>query len=540
MATVTLDHFKRAATDIAESGDNDTLPFDIDTRFIAENKNELARIAFDTFQALETKGGKNAVQFIDSLQIFSERLLVPAGPAGFRITTKIHPFWNLYFNALGVAIAEKHEPQRNDRAHSYRFATTGTSIFSRDATWRAYLQATRNDERLEGRDAIVVKTDIGSFYEHIYHHPLENCIDDLIPKKSSTVSDQVDRLLNHFSSQRSFGLPVGGQCSRVLAELFLSSIDQRLSDTDIAWHRYVDDITMIVNNHGDAYRALSALSNALADYGLSLNRTKTTIMTAKHYCDYVQLQLGTSDDEAGRLKEIDLHFDPYSDTALSDFEELKETVENIDIQNLLKLELEKTQPDTFLVSQIGRTLKLHEPGVSLQLCATLLEPKNLHAFRGSWATIMRGVAALRSDEGKKEIYENLDLFIDGVLEHSTHLLVPDTNCLHFLKVIRSNKTDKRARYVSSIYGTTRSKTIRRACIDCWTQWKDRANFKRAWNEWTTLSPEEQRMLWLAAASFGEEGEHFRKKAKKSVLECWKLGIERGGSSSFASTYMAWA
>lgn len=33
MSAVTRDHFKRAASDIANHGDNDTLPFDIDTRF---------------------------------------------------------------------------------------------------------------------------------------------------------------------------------------------------------------------------------------------------------------------------------------------------------------------------------------------------------------------------------------------------------------------------------------------------------------------------------------------------------------------------
>jgi len=38
------------------------------------------------------------------------------GPAGFRITTKIHPFWNLYFNGLRIAIAETFEPKRSARS----------------------------------------------------------------------------------------------------------------------------------------------------------------------------------------------------------------------------------------------------------------------------------------------------------------------------------------------------------------------------------------------------------------------------------------
>ena len=47
------------------------------------------------------------------------------------------------------------------------------------------------------------------------------------------------------------------------------------------WHRYVDDFTMITESQENAYRALAVLSHALADYGLSLNKTKPTIPTNK-------------------------------------------------------------------------------------------------------------------------------------------------------------------------------------------------------------------------------------------------------------------
>ena len=92
MPDVTLDHFKRAAVDIGAHGDNDTLPFDIDNRFIKENPDALADIAYEYFCELDNKPHKDAVRAINALQIFSERLLVPTGPAGFRITTKLHPF----------------------------------------------------------------------------------------------------------------------------------------------------------------------------------------------------------------------------------------------------------------------------------------------------------------------------------------------------------------------------------------------------------------------------------------------------------------
>jgi hypothetical protein len=114
---VTLEHFRRAISDISENGDNDTLPFDVDNRFITENQDELAKIAFKFNEGLEKGSKKAARNLIDELPIFSERLLVPTGTVGFRITTKIHPFWNLYFNGLGVSIAEALEPNGGDASH---------------------------------------------------------------------------------------------------------------------------------------------------------------------------------------------------------------------------------------------------------------------------------------------------------------------------------------------------------------------------------------------------------------------------------------
>jgi hypothetical protein len=538
MPNVTLDHFERAVADISAHGDNDTLPFDIDNRFISENQNELAKLAFRFCHELEKGSRKSARNAIEGLTVYSERLLVPAGTAGFRISTKIHPFWNLYFNGLGVAVAEALEPTRSERAHSYRFVPGGDALFDRNASWRKFREASIHDCQAQP-DAIIVQTDISSFYEHISHHRIENLIDDLFGT-TSTISTQVDRFLSKFASGRSFGLPVGGQCSRILAELLLSSIDRRLDEAKVKWRRYVDDFALIMPNQEDAYRALGILSNALADYGLTLNRTKTILLTSKHYVDYVQTQLRGADSEANKLLEIDLHFDPYSDTADSDYEELKEIVESLDVHALLNSELRKSQPDNFLVTQIGRTLRLHDPEAALQLCTTLLSPKNLHAFRGSWSTIMRGVSAVCADNRFASIFDGLDRLLDSVPIHSVHLLSAEASCLHYLRTIRFRRTQARSAFVFDIYLKTASQTVRRACIDCWRLWRDRPSFIRERNRWESLKPEEQRMLWSAAAEFGDEGQKFKSQVRQSLTNAWRLGIERNNTSSFTSLYSNWS
>lgn len=524
--TVTFDHFARAAADIAAHGDNDTLPFDIDTRFVNDKQRELAQVCERFSAELQRDSPHNNGAKISQLNVFSERLLTPAGPSGFRIATKIHPFWNLYFNGLGVAIAEARESRRDPRAKSYRFKLDGgADLFERESSWRRFREDSATEAASIGPDAIVVQTDISSFYEHVSHHYVENCVADTFDDENR-VAKQINALLLKFSGGRSFGLPIGSQCSRILAELFLDNVDQRMTSERIRWSRYVDDYVLIAGSHSEAYRSLSFLSHTLADYGLTLSKTKTVFLTAGHYSEYVAGQLGADDDDGAALREIDLYFDPYSDEPIEAYDSLREIVESLPIQRLLNREIEKALPDTFIVNQVGRSLALHKPEAALQLASTLLSPANLHAFRASWSTLMRGLARLRSNEDFSRIHAALDSLLDQIPDHSNHLIQAEASLLHYLRTIRFTSTERRKRFLQDAYTKANSETVRRACIDCWRQWRDRAAFTHVRNRWSQLNPECQRMVWLASSSFGDEGDGFRRQIAASLEHSWRLGIER--------------
>ena len=538
MLTVEEDHFRRAAMEIGQSGENDTLPYDVDASFIRDKADCLAHICFHLFESIDEKSPKEARKLVNELTIGSERLLVPAGSHGFRITTKISPFWNLYLNGLGFAIAEANEGNRSDRVHSYRMNNDGEALFDKSRSWRTYKESTLKEPALEKEGSIVVQTDISGFYEHIYHHRLENVVNDLAPE-NSTVPVQIDRILNKLASGRSFGLPVGGQCARVLAEVLMTPIDASLSDAGIVWHRFVDDFALVCSSQQDAYAALSKLSNSLADYGLSLNRTKTTSLSAKHYKEYIAVQLGHGDETTVALRELDLHFDPYSDAARAQYEQLKKSFDTIDIQFLLDLEKDKSQPDAFVMAQIGRALKFQEPQVAAQLCATLLDPGNLDSFRASWSKILRGVYAVRANQEFEAVFEKIDELLDRIPGATPHLLMPEANTLHFLRAIRFQRTDARGKFVRQAYDRSLSSSVRRACIDCWRHWHDRASFTRLRNQWQNLGPDEQRMLWLSAGDFGDEGTHARNQLEATLEGSWRLGFETYNVDTFARCYQSW-
>ena len=238
--------------------------------------------------------------------------------------------------------------------------------------------------------------------------------------------------------------------------------------------------------------------------------------------------------------EIDLHFDPYSDMPEETYEELKDTVRQIDIARIIDEEKQKAQADPFVVSQASRSLMLMNADQALDLCRTFLAERNLHTFRASWATIMRGIGVIRAEESNTRIVRRLDGLLDAVIGHSPHLLSIDTNALHFLRTIRFARTPIRSRFVLALYESTDAITVRRACMDCWRNWKDRERFLELRSRWHSLHPEQQRMLWLSAQEFGDDGKNFQRQVKQSLRGLWALGIENRGAVSFSSIYSNWA
>ena len=190
MSFVQTEHCKRAIKDISDYGDNDILPFDIDNRFFRDKIEDLQNLLIAFASGMENKQPKDAAEELKKFTIFSERLLAPAGYSGFRITTKIHPFWNAYLNSVAIALAAVHEPNRSSRTYSYRYKSEGDTLFDRTSSWRAFREATIVAADSPSTKSVIVQTDISSFYEHVYHHRLENFVSDLLPTNSN-ISKQI-------------------------------------------------------------------------------------------------------------------------------------------------------------------------------------------------------------------------------------------------------------------------------------------------------------------------------------------------------------
>src|SRR5690606_24287383 len=125
--------------------------------------------------------------------------------------------------------------------------------------------------------------------------------------------------------------------------------------------------------------------------------------------------------------------------------------------------------------------------------------------------------------GYEEIHSDLDALIDRVASHSAHLLQAEASLLHYLRVLRFSQTPARAAFVQATYINNSSHTVKRACIDCWRLWKDRSGFSSVSSRWSEINTECQRLTWLAAESFGDQGEGLRRQVGPSLEQSWMLG-----------------
>src|SRR6185312_8178666 len=269
--------FKKALENIVHFGDTDIFPFPFERYLFGEKMD-------DTLDLLE----KYHSNFEDALSQSPPLTIVKlsqVGYYGFRQATLIEPFWNAYFLGLVISLADLIERTRikeaDNRVFSYRYKwdETQKSLFQ-GTTWFDYKR--RCVELAKSYD-IILQTDISNFYPRINHHKLENELKRI--DSSSDVTKRIMRLLGIFSGTISYGLPVGGPASRILAELSLNHTDLHLKARGIEFCRYADDYTIFCNSESEAYKCLILLSEKLSNGQLGLQKDKTKIIPSNEYCE---------------------------------------------------------------------------------------------------------------------------------------------------------------------------------------------------------------------------------------------------------------
>lgn len=270
-------------------GDTDIFPYPFEFEFLREKKEEVADAL-----AAENTATFRPLSSLDSL--------VPKSRHGFRVAHQLYPSDAIFLLAATFSIGAQIEAARGgeDRpGFSYKFEPGSEySMFapnSRFGNWllSQYGQVAFN----EGQYTYVVEADIADFYQRIYHHRLENGL--LEAAGDITETRLIRSFLRDIRARQSFGIPVGGNATRLLAELSLVDIDRALSGEGYEFTRYVDDFRIFIRPDQDPYNAVAFLADNLwSSEGLSLSTAKTRVVPFDQYREQLELSSGEDASQA--------------------------------------------------------------------------------------------------------------------------------------------------------------------------------------------------------------------------------------------------
>jgi hypothetical protein len=499
------ENFKKALINIIKHGDTDIFPFPFERYLFDEKLDESLDILESIHRDLDKAISESPPIILNKLS--------QVGYYGFRQATMIEPFWNAYFLGLVISLAENIEGTRikeeENNVYSYRYSwdeTKGTLF--KDTTWINYKhQCIEYSNSFE----FALQTDISNFYPRINHHKLLNQLNRV--DLTTDIPSRILKLLSIFSGTISYGLPVGGPASRILAELALNHTDFHLKIRGIVFCRYADDYSIFCNSESEAYKILVLLSEKLSNDQLGLQKGKTKIMTTKEFREIHQfLDPKITNDEISeeeqKLLNISIRFDPYSATAEEDYEALKVAVREIDIVGILSKEVNKTKIDQTVTKQAINAIKALTSKNQFQAMKILLDKSNLLTLSPVFTTIMRST---------RSIYDELDMNGKDLVDKSllelfteqSYLTKIELNLNYIIQILSIRHSQEKEELFVKLFETETCHFLKRQIIVAMANWNCHYWLVDAKNQFTTMTSWERRAFIYASYFLGEEGKHWR-------------------------------
>ena len=513
--------FAAAVANVAKLGDTDIFPRPFENSIFYDDQKKI--------ESLLAEIHVNFEEMLRDMPPTNDRVLAAVGYNGFRLATQVDPIWNLYLLGQVLWIANDIESARVQSAKqvvfSYRYNgdLLNPQIFTDQIGWKQF-----NDKCVEHSKnyKYVLQTDISDFYPRVYHHRLENAL-----KKATKNTEAIRRikgLLDAFSGNVSYGLPVGGPASRLLSELVINSIDRLLLANGVTYCRFVDDFRIFADSREQAHAHLVLLGQMLSENeGLFLQKSKTRILSTEEFLstsEFHEERVQDEDDAKGvrAFLSLSLHYDPYSENAAQDYEALRDQLERFDIVGMLARELKKSQIDERLTRKLIRAMQ-HIPEKSRDAAALSLS-QNLDVLSPVFRTVMtvlRSIMSELSDGTKMKIYDALK----ALFRSNSHVLQIPVNQAYAIRLLATANDEEVDQILFSVYKKAESIGIKRDVILLM------ANRDAAWfvsdirRKYAVLTPWEKRAALVSSFILQDEGRHWRDKVKNSLSPFDKVVME---------------
>jgi hypothetical protein len=505
-------NFARLAIDnVSKQGDTDIFPYPVENMMFFDCPDKIEALLLDI--------EKNFEKWLSEYPIEVIQTFIPVGYTGYRWVTMIDPLWNTFLLYQVLKIADKIESSRiaknKGSVFSYRIKINEDNgkLFDTEINWRLFYETALKDI-IDSGPSYVVRFDISDFYNRIYHHRLENAIIRI--GADHDIKIRIMKILQDISNNDSYGLPIGGNASRILAELLLNSMDQMLVSKRFKFYRFVDDYIVFANDIEDAYKKLIWCADfMLRNWGLTQQKSKTQIQQKSEFIGHVKAMLEGDDNIQSRERsdflKLRIHYDPYSVTAKEDYKNIREQLEGFDISSLIKNEIRKSRINLALGKQLmSAILYLENEKLDLAIktiCSNLIELYPV--LPNVLQVLFKKISELSNDSQIFVINE-----IAKHIEKDSYLFQTENNAAYAVRLFSLVNTEIALQAIESLYSKSDSVLVRYNCIYAMTNLNNHywiANLKSKFNVFTSW----ERRAFIAASYFlREEGKHWRNHTKE--------------------------
>lgn len=214
----------------------------------------------------------------------NRRFIIPKAENSYRIATQLHLLDSIMLASIIFEFGEKIESHRipisENRVFNYRFKPNANGLlYNTQIGWDSFWK--RCIKKSTGYN-YVVYLDISDFYNQIYHHTVEQQLDECGFDKEATRS--IINFLGNITQKVSRGIPIGPHAVHLLAELTMIPIDQSLQSKGIDFCRFSDDIVLFAKDKTDAKIIIYKVAEILdKQQRLVLQQQKTKIFQTAEF-----------------------------------------------------------------------------------------------------------------------------------------------------------------------------------------------------------------------------------------------------------------
>ncbi|MBZ9953265.1 hypothetical protein [Mesorhizobium sp. BR1-1-15] len=264
----------------------------------------------------------------------------------------------------------------------------------------------------------------------------------------------------------------------------------------------------------EAHEIIVEIYKALDNEGLSLQKSKTRILTSSEF-KHVLSQIRGGDDRETRspiqrLMSLTLRFDPYAPNAAKQYDELKDELEEIDVVALLNEQLSQTRVHIPTTRKIVEALKMVGTGAKYGAVLSMLD--NMDALYPIAPTVFQTVYQIFEDLGEREKAGICDKIIN-LYDSGHEVMALDMHVAYANRVVGKHNSIQTRNYLHRCFDREVSELIRRDIIMIFSNWGNFSWLSMFKANFGAVSGWQRRALILASYSMVDEGSHWRDHTK---------------------------